>query len=404
MQAFPNFLQAPRFLAFVSLASLAFATGCGGGLQLTPVKSTQNRPSNVAVYFKVQAGGEPVSGLTADQFRIYEDGSLVSENESKQTILNPEVAASHYTLLLIDMSGSVSGDPDAVKTLVDAATAFTDRVEKTHKVAVYTFDGSPEIHAVAPFGSPGGAKGAIRGLLSYKPQDPSTNLNGAVVKGLTELDRALAHAEHPMRFGTLVVFSDGQDRAGRATKDEMKKAIKDRKYEIFAIGLGKEMQESELKDIGRSGTSRTDNKQEVVKSFDDIAQRIEASTKSYYLLSYCSPSRAGKHEVKIHVQAKNEKGERSGSLVSEFDASGFTHGCDPNTPPSFDVSKGDALAPKKEDSEKSSSSGGEKGEVKAGARATVKPSQGGSVRLPPPPSSSPASSPQPAKQPQDFNP
>ncbi|WP_394847766.1 VWA domain-containing protein [Pendulispora brunnea] len=375
------------------------------------MKSTQNRPSNVAVYFKVQAGGEPVGGLTADQFRIYEDGSLVSEGESKQTILNPEVAASHYTLLLMDMSGSVTSDPEAVKTLVDAATAFTDRVEKSHKVAVYTFDGSPEIHAVAPFGSPGGAKGAIRGLLSYKPQDPSTNLNGAVVKGLTELDRALAHAEHPMKFGTLVVFSDGTDRAGRVTKDDMRKAIKDRKYEVFAIGLGKEMQESELKDIGRSGTSRTDNKQEVVKSFDDIAQRIEASTKSYYLLSYCSPSRAGKHEVKIHVQAKNEKGERSGSLVSEFDASGFTHGCDPNTPPSFDVSKGDALAPKKEDAEKSSSAGGEKGEVKAGARATVKPSQGGSVRLPPPPSSSTTSSQsgsqsgsQPAKQPQDFNP
>jgi len=401
MQAFPNFLQAPRFLAFVSLASLAFATGCGGGLNLTPVKSAQNRPSNVAVYFKVQtSGGDPVGGLTADQFRIYEDGSLVSENESKQTILNPEVAASHYTLLLMDMSGSVSGDPEAVKTLVDAATAFTDRVEKTHKVAVYTFDGSEELHAVAPFGSPGGAKGAIRSLLSYKPQDPSTNLNGAVVKGLSELDRGLAHAEHPMKFGTLVVFSDGTDRAGRATKDQMRKAIKDRKYEVFAIGLGKEMQESELKDIGRSGTSRTDNKQEVVKSFDDIAQRIEASTKSYYLLSYCSPSRAGKHEVKINVQAKDQKGERSGSLVSEFDASGFTHGCDPNTPPTFDVSKGDALAPKKEDSDKSSSNG-DKGEVKANVKATAKPSQGGSVRLPPPPSSS---SSQPAKQPQDFNP
>ncbi|WP_394822547.1 VWA domain-containing protein [Pendulispora albinea] len=393
--------------------ALLFSTlsiGCGGGLNLTPVKSTQNRPSNVAVYFKVQSsGGEPVGGMTAEQFRIYEDGSLVSEHESKQTILNPEVAASHYTLLLIDMSGSVSADPEAVKTLVDAATAFTDRVEKTHKVGVYTFDGSPEIHPVAPFGSPGGAKGAIRGLLSYKPQDPSTNLNGAVVKGLAELDRALSRAEHPMRFGTLVVFSDGTDRAGRVTKDQMRKAIKDSKYEVFAIGLGKEMQESELKDVGKNGTSRTDNKQEVVKSFDDIAQRIEASTKSYYLLSYCSPSRAGKHAVKIEAQAKDEKkGERSGSLVSEFDASGFTHGCDPNTPPTFDVTKGDALAPKKQTSEdndkgEAKDKGSEKRSDQRADKpraAAVKPTQGGTVQLPPPPTSS---SP-PAKQPQDFNP
>jgi len=392
----------PIFLLTLPLA-LLFATGCGSGLNLTPVKAAQNRPSNVAVYFKVQtSGGEPMAGLTAEQFRIYEDGSLVSEHESKQTILNPEVAASHYTLLLVDMSGSVAGDPEAVKALVDAATAFTDRVEKTHKVAVYTFDGSEDIHAVAPFGSPGGARGAIHGLLSYKPQDPSTNLNGAVVKGLDELDRALARSEHPMRFGTLVVFSDGTDRAARVTKDQMRKAIKDRKYEVFAIGLGKEMQESELKDIGKSGTSRTDNKQEVVKSFDDIAQRIEASTKSYYLLSYCSPSRAGKHEVKIEANAKDEKGERSGSLVSEFDASGFTHGCDPNTPPTFDVSKGDALAPKKDDNDKNDRN--DKASERKDDRphpAAVKPAQGGPARLPP--SSAPSSSPT-AKQPQDFNP
>src|SRR5215211_1775480 len=83
--------------------------GCGeSGLKLTPIKSTHTRPSNVAAYFKVQtSNGEPVGGLTAEQFRIYEDGQLVSTYESKQVILNPEVAASHYTMLLVDMSGSV---------------------------------------------------------------------------------------------------------------------------------------------------------------------------------------------------------------------------------------------------------------------------------------------------------
>ena len=93
-----------------ALAFSALCAGCSSGLKLTAVKSTQNRPSNVAVYFKVQASsGDPIGGLTAEQFRIYEDDALVSQYESKQTILNPEVAASHYTLLLVDMSGSVSG-------------------------------------------------------------------------------------------------------------------------------------------------------------------------------------------------------------------------------------------------------------------------------------------------------
>ncbi len=335
-------------LSFVGTFGLLTTACGGGGLKLTSIKQAQNRPSNIAVYFKVESsGGEPVGGLTAEEFRIYEDGSLVSAGESKQTILNPEVAASHYTLLLVDMSGSITSDPQAVETLVAAATAFTERIEKSQKVAVYAFDGGTELHPIVPFTSAGGAKSGVKSLGTYKAEDPSTNLNGAIVKGLTDLDKALSQAEHPMRFGTLVVFSDGTDRANRVSKDDMRKAVSESKYEIFAIGLGKEMQESELKEIGKDGTAKADDKASVVKAFDTIGARIESQTKSYYLLSYCSPSRAGKHEVRIeavHKQADG-KSEKTGSVTSEFDAQGFTHGCDPNTPPHFDVTKGDALAP-----------------------------------------------------------
>ena len=67
----------------------------------------------------------------------------------------------------------------------------------------------------------------------------------------------------------------------------------------FAIGLGAEIQESQLKDVGRDGTTLAKDKEPVVKAFDTIGERIEASTRSFYLLSYCSPARAGKHEVTI---------------------------------------------------------------------------------------------------------
>ncbi len=335
---------------------LALATGCGGGgLKLTPIRSTQTRPSNVAAYFKVQTSdGEGVGGLTADQFKIYEDGQPVSEHESKQVILNPEVAVSHYTMLLVDMSGSVA-ESGAVDSVVEAAAAFTERVEKTQKVGVYAFDGCDRLHPIAPFQDKGGASAAVRSLKGYKPDDPSTNLHGAVVKGLTELDGSLAHAEHPVRFGTLVVFSDGTDRAARLPRDEMEKALDkatdDKKYDVFAIGLGSEMQESELKRVGRSGTAKAENKEAIVKAFESIAQKIDATTKSYYLLSYCSPSRAGKHTLKIEASWKGPEGKssKSGAFEREFDATGFTHGCDPKTPPTFDVTKGDALAPKKEE-------------------------------------------------------
>lgn len=329
------------------IAAILLMTACASGLTLTPIRSTQSRPSNVAVYFKVErSSGDPVGGLAADSFRIYEDGELVSQFESKQTILNPEVAASHYTLLLVDMSGSISGS-GAVDSLVDAASTFTEKVEGSQKVGVFAFDGSAELHPIVPFTTAGGAKAGVKQLASFKPQDPSTNLNGAIVKGLAELDRALASAEHPMRFGTLVVFSDGTDRARRVKKEDVKKAIDETKYDVFAIGLGAEMQESELAEIGKSGTARASDKAAVVTAFDTIASRIESKTKSYYLLGYCSPARAGKHEVRIEGIVKDDKSatELHGSLTSSFDATGFQPGCDPNQKPNFDLSKGDALAP-----------------------------------------------------------
>ena len=43
----------------------------------------------------------------------------MSVHESQQTIINPEVAAEHYTLLLVDMSGSVT-ESDQVPLLVTA--------------------------------------------------------------------------------------------------------------------------------------------------------------------------------------------------------------------------------------------------------------------------------------------
>ena len=86
------------------------AVGCasgGGSYNVKLVNSAQKKPNNVWVFFTVQQGDDPVGGLAAEDFTIYEDGEEVSKFESKQVILNPEMAAVMYTMLLVDMSGSV---------------------------------------------------------------------------------------------------------------------------------------------------------------------------------------------------------------------------------------------------------------------------------------------------------
>jgi hypothetical protein len=312
------------------LSALAGLGGCAG-LRLQLVDASVRKPSNVAVYFTVDTrGGQPVADLTPADFHIYEDGQPVSVLESKQTILQPEVAAIHYTLLLVDMSGSVvdSGDMPA---LIQAAASFADRVGPYQKVAIYTFDGSPHVTPVVNFG--GNVRGGIQALATRRPKDPSTNLHGAVIEGVRVLHHQMENAPVPLRFGTLVVFTDGTDRAHRASPEEVGRALDSAGFETYVIGVGAEVDRGQLSRIGRSGTFASRNRADIQRGFDEIGARIEASSKRYYLLSYCSPSRAGRHQVEIEAVAHGA----SGRLSHPFDAAGFGPGCDPNQRPAFDV-------------------------------------------------------------------
>ena len=308
----------------------AVSAGCGG-LKLQLVDHSVRKPSNVAVYFSVDTrNGQPVAGLTPADFHIYEDQQPVSVLESKQTILNPEVAVVHYTLLLIDMSGSVV-DSGEMPALIQAASTFADRVGPYQKVALYTFDGSPHVNQVVGFG--GNVRGGVGSLAGRKPRDPSTNLNGAVIEGIKVLQQQIDHAPVPLRFGTLVVFTDGTDRAHRASTEDVAQAVDNAGFDIYVIGAGQEVDSKQLSRIGRSGTFASQNKADVQKGFDDIATRIESASKRYYLLSYCSPSRAGEHEVQIEAVAQGT----AGRLSYRFNATGFGPNCDPNQRPTFDV-------------------------------------------------------------------
>lgn len=331
------------------LMLFGFTTGCGG-LTVTRVNSAQERPNNVWVFFTVKDGEQPVGGLQAEDFKIYEDGKLVSAFESQQQILNPEVAAVSYTLLLLDMSGSVT-ESGGANVLVDAALQFIERVGKSQKVAVYAFDGDKDIHPVVPFTeTKGSVEHGLEGLRKYKAVDPSTNLHGAVVEGLETLKVNLNRDRKPLKFGTLVVFSDGTDRAARVSEQDMNAAIDSedyKNYELFAVGVGGEMEESTLSSIGRHGSELVADGEKLGQAFDRVAERIESHMKRFYLLSYCTPARAGDHRVRIVASSgtKKEGGSssgKSGQLEYDFNADNFgpPPRCDATRKPKFKLEAG----------------------------------------------------------------
>jgi hypothetical protein len=338
------------------VALLLMAQGCGGskqGLKLTLLRASVQKPSNIAVYFLVDTTeGEPVAGLSAEQFQIYEDGQPVSALESKQTILNPEVAAAHFTLLLVDMSGSVS-ESDDVPLIMEAARGFASRVEKYQKVAVYAFDGNREIHRLSGFTTGPELQGGVEKIGLFKPTDPSTNLNGAIVEGIKVLDRELRASNSPLTFGTLVVFTDGTDRAGRVKVEDVQKSIDAADFDIFVIGVGAEIDEGTLEAIGRDGAIINKDRSQIAASFDKAAARIEAYSKRYYLLGYCSPARDGEHDVTIATEVDG----RSGSLTYHFNARGFRPDCDPNQKPNFSTSRPPSTPPPQPEDEEPAGGG-----------------------------------------------
>jgi hypothetical protein len=317
----------------VLLACLA-CVGCGPSLDLELVQADHQTPSNVAVFFTVDDNeGDPVPGLTAEDFKIYEDGRLVSIDESRQTIINPEVAAKHYTLLLVDMSGSVT-ESDQVPLIEAAASEFTSTLEGYQEVAVYAFDGDEDIHPITPFTSSAGRGSAgVNRLSGFRSRDPSTNLHGAIVQATQVLTEQVQESPTPLTFGTIVVFTDGTDRAARVSFRDMMNALDDVDYDVFAVGVGNEIDEPTLARIGFSGYVLVQDAGAVTAAFRTIGEKIVGYTQRFYLLSYCSPARAGEHEVTIEAI----QGEASGDLDYRFDATGFGPNCNPDSPPPFDT-------------------------------------------------------------------
>jgi hypothetical protein len=300
------------------------------GLRPQLIDSSVQKPSNVAVYFTVDtASGKPVPGLTAESFRIYEDGKLVSTYESKQTILNPQVSATHLTLLLVDLSASVtkSGELADLQAAVDR---FTSRVGALQETAVYAFDGRADLIPLRNFSSGGGGVN----LSNFSNKDPSTNLNGAVVKGIEVLKKQLEKATTPLRFGTMVLFTDGTDHASRVSRSDAINAVNESGFDVFVIGVGAEINENELKAFTRYEPALSKDSSAIGAQFDRVTEQLEGFSKRFYLLSYCSPARAGQHTVTIEPFTTEGA---AGRLSYDFDATGFGPECDPNRKPAFDM-------------------------------------------------------------------
>ena len=295
-----------------------------------------NTPSKVSVFFKVElSNGTPVSGLTEDNFKIYEKGrndenfKVISKDEANRVISDNAPLFNYNTILLLDLSGSVINNN--LKGLQDAAIEFVNEAlssENTStEVGVWWFDGADKLHRLINFtNSRADLIDAINSINSSLSHDRSTDLFGAIMKG-TELAEATIEQgalEDVLTAASIIVFTDGTDQAARYAKDEALSAISkaDKSINYYTIGLGNEIDNNILKQIGKTSSVFAEDTTKLKDKFKEIANLISGEANSYYLFQYCTPKRDGSGINKLRIEVKNEDGE--GKKDTQFDATGFT--------------------------------------------------------------------------------
>ncbi|MFO0593669.1 MAG: VWA domain-containing protein [Myxococcaceae bacterium] len=309
-------------------------------------------PSRISWLFRVDTcRGEPVAGLGAQQFEVYEDGKKVSLYESQQRVAPKGEHYRLYSVVLLDLSGSVLRSGDFPKLEASARTyleTVLSGMGDGHRVQLMTFDGRAEPQVLVPFTSDlATLKAGLASLeqtecstsndcarfsdhrtcAGWRCVDDSTNLNGAVVRSLQVLDSALAGSGVAWRDGALVLFTDGTDQAARMSTADALDAVKRSPQHTFTIGLGGEVDADVLRQIGKDGAWPVSKADELQAAFSEIAARVAGLANRFYTLEYCSPKRTGTHQLKVVATANTNDGELLGQLSGQFDATGFESGC-----------------------------------------------------------------------------
>jgi uncharacterized protein YegL len=302
------------------------------GLKITFESGATQPPSKVTVYFRARtAYGNPVTMLQCGDLTLYEDDEPISTYESFYGIKDNPETAKLSALLLLDLSGSIV--KTSLDTLKQATIAFVDTLFRSNynnvELGIYFFDGREQIVPLAEITTDRKTLlDAVAKISTGLSLDNSTNLNGAAVKGVETVNARLKSnkALGLVPAGSLVIFTDGKDRAARVDGSKALKAVLDSGLNVYAIGLKGEIDEAVLRQFGKDGFFSVDVIQNLVDKFKEVASFIKDDANSRYKLEYCSPRRKGKHQLKIKV-TNNVDYTSFGSITVAYSAEDFSGGC-----------------------------------------------------------------------------
>ncbi|GAB4208187.1 MAG: hypothetical protein OHK0022_37430 [Roseiflexaceae bacterium] len=243
---------------------------------------------DVTIYVSVtDSAGQPVGGLTQNDFQILEEGQPVVISDfagGGETAIN--------TVLVIDRSGSmdVSGKMEGAK---EAAEAFVEQMRPGDRTAIIAFDTKPEL--IEPFTSD--TKALTRAIRSIHPGE-STALYDSLIAGVMQLDglsgrRALLL----LTDGRDLISTDSDQQASFASLEQAIDTAERAGIAVQAIGLGERGSNGDRRtgideQVLRQIASETEGEYFYTPSGDQLAalyRKLAAGLHQEYRLTYRSP-------------------------------------------------------------------------------------------------------------------
>ena len=317
-------------------AGLILLQGCQlfGGARIDELAIGTGKPSNVAAFVSVTRKGKPVVGLPASAFQLEEDSQPINAETSQLQLVDATHHAAFHAVLLVDISES--SQPEPRRLVSKAAAAFVRRARRGQTVTVVAYDGSDKVKVVGeyPVDPHADAPEMVDALISLAPADPSRNLRGAVAQGIEILNERLESSGNAVRLGTLAIFTRGPDLAGRFSKNDLDKALSENAHKLVAIDVTGSKLDDTSDLVSQDGFIHAQSTDTIPIAFEEAATLVDGLREQYYLISYCSPSRAGVRKLTVTVSIPDSDGkDDKESFSAPFDATGFSAACDPQKVP-----------------------------------------------------------------------
>lgn len=261
--------------------------------------------NEVRAYVTVStAAQKPISGLTAADFDLLEDGRAVTAiNVSRTT--DPMAV-----VLAIDTSGSMQARDKSGQTSMaaarKAAADFIALLSADDRLALFSFNREPRLHA--DFSSDHAAVVSAVNALEAVP-------NAYTCLYDTAFEAVKKAAEIPRGRRAVILLTDGKDERGDGpcsthnVSDIIDLATtKTIRVPIYTIGVGPKVDAKELGRMAHLTGGRSLLATSLVQ-LQGFYQTLAEQLKNQYLLTYNSQSPSGEHSLVIKVQHQGGQGQ-----------------------------------------------------------------------------------------------